>query len=148
MDSSLDSLDDYSKMVLKGEDAIQNLPTYWENENDAKDVPRHFTLGYEKSYFDGEKLHLHLYGTMYLNTCQYNCWIAYDKNGVPIRFKLDTMKDMNTLFANTNGSGLSWTFTGEDVPNSSPDVDSHMFLPQTTQMRAAFQSSDVSRIRL
>lgn len=138
MDSSLDSLDDYSKMILNGYES--NKPDKWEN--------KHFTLGYENSKFDGETLHLHLYGTMYLNTCQYNCWIAYDKNGVPIRFKLDTMKDMNTLFANTNGSGLSWTFTGEDVPNSSPDVDSHMFLPQTTQMRAAFQSSDVSRIRL
>lgn len=147
-DTSLSSLDDYSKMLLKGQDAIQNLPTYWENENDAEDVPRHFTLGYEKSSFDGETLHLHLYGTMYLNTCQYNCWIAYDKYGVPIRFKLDTMRNMNNLFANTNGTCFSWTFTGEDVPNSDGDGDSYMILPNTTKISASFQGSDVSRIRL
>ena len=140
MDTSLLSLDDYSKMILKGQENSTNLPDKWEN--------KHFTLGYENSYFDGETLHLHLYGTMYLNTCQYNCWIAYDKNGVPIRFKLDTMRNMNALFANTNGSGLSWTFTGEDVPNSNAGGDSHMILPQTTQIGTAFQSCDVSRIRL
>ena len=140
MDTSLFSLDDYSKMILKGQEDSTNHPEKWEN--------KHFTLGYENSYFDGETLHLHLYGTMYLNTCQYNCWIAYDKNGVPIRFKLDTMKNMNAIFANTNGTGLSWTFTGEDVPNSNPNVLSHMILPQTTEMATAFQSCDVSRIRL
>jgi hypothetical protein len=148
MDSTLDSLPEYSKMLLKGQNKIQNLPTYWKEEDKEKDDSRHFTNGYENSKFDGETLHLHLYGTMYLNTCQYNCWIAYDKNGVPIRFKLNTMRNMNALFANTNGSGLSWTFTGENVPNSNEDGDSHMFLPQTTQMATAFQSCDVSRIRL
>ena len=71
---------------------------------------KHFTNGYENSSFTNNALQLHLYGTIYLNTCQYNSWIAYDKFGVPIRFQLSKMSNMNAIFANTSGTGFSFVF--------------------------------------
>ena len=39
--------------------------------------------------YDEGKLDIHLYSTISINTCNYKCWISYNKFGVPYKFELD-----------------------------------------------------------
>lgn len=134
LDKSLKSSNGY--ILLKHSDHQDNSYTKWED--------KHFTNGYEYSSFTNNALQLHLYGTIYLNTCQYNSWIAYDKFGVPIRFQLSKMSDMNALFANTSGTGFSFVF----ADTSDGSTVKPLKLTNTTNLAAALQNSDCSMFKI
>ena len=99
------------------DDTNTSLPVNWGNSG------KHFTNEIELKAcefdYNSGKLDIHLYSTIYINTCDYSCWISYDKYGVPNKIELGDMIDCSNAFSDSNSTILPWALIDKSDSDSS-----------------------------
>lgn len=66
------------------------------------------------SFFENGWLTMEYTITLLICSCDYSCFIGYNKHGLPIKFELSALENASSLFSDTVGVGMPWVFENED----------------------------------
>ena len=108
-------------LCLKSSDLPDNWGHNEKHFNDIQITPCYFN-------YDEGKLDIHLYSTIYVNSCNYKCWISYNKFGVPQKFNLNDMQNCSNMFGNTSSISLAWPLISDKDNNYYVRLESAKYL--------------------